>query len=225
MAQLSARGARFIGHFEGWRPTPYNDPTNNATIGFGHLLHMGPVTADDNARWGSITMQRGIQLFQKDAAVAVTAMGHYITAPLQQCQIDALVSFAYNCGGGALSGSVGHAVNAHQDPTPALVQWDHSGNAVLPGLLERRKREAHLFMTGDYGDGRPPAKNGGPPKPKPKPLTQVPTPVPDWAWLWVEWKLGRAQFKGRAGDPTLRHLTSAPGTVPPWAWKFLKRFE
>jgi hypothetical protein len=165
-------------------------------------------------------------LLQRDAAVAITAMSHYITSPLQQHQVDALVSFAYNCGGGALAGSVGHAVNARQDPTSALVQWDHSGHVVLQGLLERRKREAHLFMTGDYGDGSPPAKNGGsPPKPKPKPLTQVPTPVPDWAWLWVEWKLGRAQFKGRAGDPALRHLTSAPGTVPPWAWKFLKRFE
>lgn len=224
MAQLSARGARFIGRFEGWRGKPYNDPTNNATIGFGHLLHMGPVTAADKSEWGTITMQRGIQLLQHDAAVAVTAMSHYITTPLQQCQVDALVSFAFNCGGGALAGSVGRAVNAHQDPTPALVQWDHSGHVVLQGLLERRRREAHLFLTGDYGDGRPPAKNGGPP-PKPKPLVQVPTPVPDWAWLWVEWKLGRAQFKGRAGDPALRHLTKAPATVPPWAWKFLKRFE
>ena len=225
MAQLSTRGARFIGRFEGWRNKPYNDPTNNATIGFGHLLHMGPVTANDNTQWGTITMQRGIQLLQHDAGVAVSAIGHYIDRPLQQCQIDALVSFAFNCGGGALAGSVGRAVNAHQDPTPALLQWTHSGHVELAGLRERRKREARLFLTGDYGDGRPPAKNGGPPKPKPKPLTQVPTPVPDWAWLWVEWKLGRAQFKGRAGDPSLRHLTKAPGTVPPWAWKFLKRFE
>jgi GH24 family phage-related lysozyme (muramidase) len=225
MAQLSARGARFIGHFEGWRNKPYNDPTNNATIGFGHLLHLGPVTAHDNAQWGTITMQRGVQLLQHDAALAVTALGHYIHRPLEQCQVDALVSFAFNCGGGALAGSVGRAVNANQDPTAALCQWDHSGHVVLQGLLDRRKREAHLFMTGDYGDGKPPSKNGGPPQAKPKPLTQVPTPVPDWAWLWVEWKLGRAKFKGRAGDPALRHLTSAPVTVPPWAWKFLKRFE
>jgi len=226
MARLSERGARFIGHFEGWRDKPYNDPTNNATIGFGHLLHMGPVTAHDNAEWGTITMKRGIQLLQHDAGVAVTALGHYISRPLQQWQVDALVSFAFNCGGGALSGSVGHAVNARQDPTAALVQWSHSGGAVLQGLVERRKREARLFMTGDYGDGSPPpSKNGSQPQPKPKALTQVPTPVPDWAWLWVEWKLGRATFKGRAGDPALRHLTKAPATVPPWAWKFLKRFE
>lgn len=225
MAQLSARGAHFIGRFEGWRDKPYNDPTGNATIGFGHLIHMGPVTAQDQAEWGTIAMQRGIQLLQHDAGVAITAIGHYIARPLSQCQVDALASFAYNCGGGALAGSVGHAVNAHQDPTSALLQWDHSGHVVLAGLHERRKREAHLFMSGDYGDGQPPSNNGGPPSPKPKPLTQVPTPVPDWAWLWVEWKLGHAQFKGRAGDPALRHLTKAPATVPPWAWKFLKRFQ
>jgi GH24 family phage-related lysozyme (muramidase) len=61
MAQLSERGAHFIGRFEGWRNKPYNDPTGNATIGFGHLIHMGPVTVHDNSEWGTITAQRGIQ--------------------------------------------------------------------------------------------------------------------------------------------------------------------
>ena len=156
--RLSARGARFIGRFEGWRNRPYNDPTNNATIGFGHLLHLGPVTTQDDAEWGTITMRRGIQLLQQDAALAVHAVGRCVHRPLAQCQVDALVSFAFNCGGGALAGSVGRAVNANQDPTSALCRWDHSREVVLPGLLERRKREAHLFVTGDYGDGRPPAQ-------------------------------------------------------------------
>lgn len=155
-ARLSARGARFIGRFEGWRNKPYNDPTGNATIGFGHLLHPGPVTPHDDAEWGTITMRRGIQLLQQDALLASTAVGRHIRRPLTQCQVDALVSFAFNCGGGALAGSVGDAVNANEDPTSALCRWDHSGGIVLPGLLERRRREAHLFMTGDYGDGKPP---------------------------------------------------------------------
>jgi lysozyme len=155
-ARLSTRGARFIGRFEGWRNKPYNDPTNNATIGFGHLLHLGPVTARDNAVWGTITMRRGIQLLQQDALLAVSAVHQYIHRPLAQCEVDALVSFAFNCGGGALAGSVGRAVNASRDPTSALCRWDRSSHVVLPGLLERRKREARLFMTGDYDDGGPP---------------------------------------------------------------------
>jgi lysozyme len=223
MSQLSERGAQFIGHFEGWRDAPYNDPTNNATIGYGHLIHMGPVTAHDKSEWGTLSPADGIHLLQRDAMLASNAVDHYITHKLTQPQRDALISFAFNCGGGALSGSVGQAVNAGQDPTAALGQWVHSGKTLLPGLVDRRKKEAHLYLTGDYGDGQPavveptrsPASAG----------TEVPSPVPAWAWHWVEWKLGRAAFKGHAGDPALREQTGAPATVPAWARTFLQRHQ
>ncbi len=223
MSQLSERGAQFIGHFEGWRAEPYNAPTNNATIGYGHLIHMGPMTAHDKSEWGTLSPTDGIHLLQRDAALASNAVDHYITHALTQPQRDALISFAFNCGGGALDGSVGHAVNAGQDPTAALGQWVHSGKTLLPGLVDRRKKEAHLYMTGDYGDGQPAvverqpaAVNTG---------AEIPSPVPAWAWHWVEWKLGRAAFKGHAGDPKLREKTGAPATVPAWAWTFLQRHQ
>jgi lysozyme len=227
MTQLSVRGAHFIGRYEGWRETPYNDAADNATIGFGHLIHIGPVTAHDRTEWGTLTMEHGIQLLQADASIAEHAIALYISRQLAQCQRDALTSFAYNCGGGALAGSVGHAVNAGQDPTPILEQWDHAGQRVLEGLLSRRRAEAHLFKTGDYGDGEPPTPPNGPTPtpPPPHPDTQVPSPVPNWAWLWVEWKLGRGKFKEHANDHALRAQTGAPEHVPPWAWTFLKRFN
>jgi GH24 family phage-related lysozyme (muramidase) len=230
MTQLSPRGAHFISRYEGWRDKPYDDSANHATIGFGHLIHMAPVTPHDLTEWGTITVADGIKLLQSDAGVAEAAIDHYITRALAQCERDALASFAFNCGGGALNGHVGQAVNVHQDPTTALAAWNRDATGVEPGLVKRRAAEALLFMTGDYGDGEPPL----PPKasaattkkqPKPAPLpADVPSPVPDWAWLWVEWKLGRANYKGHAGDPDLRESTGAPATVPPWAWTFLKRF-
>jgi GH24 family phage-related lysozyme (muramidase) len=227
MSQLSDRGAEFIGHFEGWRDAPYNDPTNNATIGYGHLIHMGPVTAHDKAEWGTLDKADGIHLLQRDAALAAQAIDHYIKHKLTQPQRDALISFAFNCGGGALGGSVGQAVNAGQDPTSALEQWDHSGHVELQGLLDRRKKEAHLFLSGDYGDGKPAViEHTTPPVPAPAHNgAAVPDPVPSWAWQWVEWKLGRAAYKGHAGDPALRAKTGAPDKMPAWAWTFLKRFQ
>jgi lysozyme len=223
MSQLSERGAEFIGHFEGWKAAPYNDPTNNATIGYGHLIHMGPLTAHDKTEWGTLSTADGLHLLQRDAAMAATAVDHYITHPLTQPQRDALISFAFNCGGGALAHSVGAAVNAGQDPTSALEQWDHSGHTFLQGLLERRKKEARLYMTGDYGDGKP--ADSGHVAPPAHNDAEVPNPVPAWAWQWVEWKLGRAAYKGHAGDPALRNKTGAPDAIPAWGWTFLKRFQ
>jgi lysozyme len=228
MTTLSARGAHFISRYEGWRDAPYNDQAGHATIGFGHLIHYGPVTAHDRAEWGRITQARGIQLLENDASVAEAAIDRYITRPLSQCERDALASFAFNCGGGALSGSVGRAVNAGRDPTSALGQWVHAGAAVSAGLVTRRKAEALLFTAGDYADGQPPAP---PSEPDPQPPqrarrgTEVPARVPAWAWQWVEWKLGRGAFKGQAGDPARRAETGAPTPIPPWAWTFLKRFQ
>lgn len=227
MTQLSARGAHFISRYEGWRAEPYNDSSNHATIGYGHLIHFGPVTAHDQAEWGTITVDRGIELLQSDAAVAEGAIDHYITRSLEQCERDALASFAFNCGGGALAQSVGKAVNANQDPTAALGRWNRDGNGVSEGLTRRRQAEAHLFVTGDYGDGldQLPPGQAAPAASPASTSTEVPTPVPAWAWLWVEWKLGRAQFRGRPSDPALRDQTGAPATIPPWGWTFLKRFQ
>ena len=230
MTQLSPRGAHFISRYEGWEAKPYNDSANHATIGYGHLIHMGPVTPYDITEWGTITVEHGIELLQADASVAEKAIDTYIHRPLAQCERDALASFAYNCGAGSLSGHVGQAVNANQDPTAALAAWNKDARGVEPGLVKRRASEALLFTTGDYGDGQPPlppkaaAAKKKASKPGVPPATEVPNPVPDWAWLWVEWKLGRADYKGHAGDPDLRESTGAPATVPPWAWTFLKRF-
>ncbi len=225
MSQLSDRGAEFIGRFEGWRDTPYNDVANNATIGYGHLIHAGPVTAHDKTEWGTLSKAAGIHLLQTDAAIAVAAIDHSITRSLEQHERDALVSFAFNCGCGALNGSVGHAVNAGQDPTSALEQWDHAGGKVVEGLLRRRQAEAKLYTTGDYGDGKPADHSTTRQQASANDDAEIPNPVPAWAWNWVEWKLGRAEFKGHAGDPKLRAKTNAPATVPPWAWKFLTRFR
>jgi hypothetical protein len=94
---------------------------------------------------------------------------------------------------------------------------------VLEGLLIRRRKEARLYTTGDYGDGKPAAtEHDDTPA---HAATEVPNPVPPWAWHWVEWKLGRAAYKGHAGDPALRKKTGAPDTIPAWGWTFLQRFQ
>lgn len=163
---LSREGAEFIGAFEGFRDVPYNDAGDNATIGFGHLLHYGPVTDTDRRKWGSITRAQAARLLQHDARVALMAVERYVHVALDHAQVDALCSFAYNCGADALSPAhnVYAAVNTkpllwlpararrtwYQGIAAALLEWDHVGDQVEPGLERRRRAEAWLFATSIY---------------------------------------------------------------------------
>lgn len=149
--KLSKRGAIFIEHWEGFRALPYNDAANNATIGIGHLLHYGPVTAEDEKL--ELTNAQALVLLQKDAAIAARAVKEYIHIRLTQTQKDALISFVYNCGTHSLDRTnVQNCVNARNfSAVPsALDQWVHAGGEVLQGLVNRRAAEGRLFLHGTY---------------------------------------------------------------------------
>lgn len=173
---LSLEGAAFIGAFEGFVPTCYDDGSHagagNCTIGFGHLVHYGPTTTTDRRKWGSLTRAQAAALLQHDAQAALLGIERHVTVALTAAQRDALCSFAYNCGAEALAGSVGAAVNSkprrwrrtaiaawHRRVAATLAQWDHAGGAVNPGLLRRRRAEAVLFATGAYTRPRNPFAN------------------------------------------------------------------
>lgn len=74
---------------------------------------------------------------------------------LKQCQFDALISFAYNCGIPALSGSslLKRLLKNTTDPTitKCFLLWNKAhvnGKLVeVPGLTARRKSEAWLYTN------------------------------------------------------------------------------
>jgi len=72
------------------------------------------------------------------------------TDAVNQRQFDALVSFAYNCGSGALKGStLLKRVNANpQDPAikDAFLMWNRADGKVLNGLTRRRNAEYSLYI-------------------------------------------------------------------------------
>jgi lysozyme len=145
---LSKAGAEFIAQFEGCVLHPYNDPWN-ATIGIGHLIHYGQVTAEDNATWHGFTYARALSLFADDVHPFEAAIRAHIHVPLNQNQFDALVSLTYNTGVGVLDGTVGELINERRfsDATRAWQAWCHgSGGVVLAGLVRRREAEATLFL-------------------------------------------------------------------------------
>lgn len=148
--KVSAKALEFVASFEGWVNHPYNDPAGHATIGFGHLLHRGPVTQGDRDRWGTISRERGKAILRGDMEQFERGVLKLVKVPLAQNQFDALVSFAFNVGLGALGGSTllkllnERKYKAAADQFP---RWVMAGGQRLPGLVRRREAERKLFLT------------------------------------------------------------------------------
>jgi GH24 family phage-related lysozyme (muramidase) len=152
--RLSQRGAGFIALFEGCVLHMYNDPTRNATIGVGHLIHLGPINGREPQEFRrGITRKRALALLMNDADKAARSVRRLIRVPLTQHQLDALISFTFNCGEGALAAStLRKRLNRREYAAvpQELNKWVLSGGKRLPGLVRRRKGEGALFTHGRY---------------------------------------------------------------------------
>ena len=152
--RLSMKGAAFIGHFEGFRGNLYNDPVGHCTIGFGHLVHRGPINGSEPAEFKKgITRERGLELLREDASSCAQEISHSVKVKLTDPQADALISFAFNVGTGAFKESTLLKLlnQSDYDSVPAqLKRWTKASGQTLPGLVTRRKAEGALFSEGKY---------------------------------------------------------------------------
>jgi lysozyme len=143
--RISKAGVDLIKEFEGFpnHGRPYLDPVGVWTIGYGHTENVGPNSKPLTEREASALLQRDL-----DAKYAPTVAR--LDLPLNQNQFDALVSFVYNLGPGAISARtrVGKALRRHDWKAAAdhLLEWDRAGGRRLPGLSRRRQAERALFL-------------------------------------------------------------------------------
>ncbi len=148
--KLSAAGAELIAGYEGFVSHPYDDAAGHATIGFGHLIHHGRLTAADRSRWGTISRARGLALLTEDAGAAARAVEQAVRVSLSQPQFDALVSFVFNVGaGGFTSSTMLRRLNAGDwhGAADEFLRWNKAGGRVLAGLDRRRRAERALFLS------------------------------------------------------------------------------
>ncbi len=159
---LSQNGLDLIKGFEGLRLSAYQDSAGVWTIGYGHT---GNVKPGDR-----ITQAQAEELLQKDTAWAQQAVRDQVKVPLSQGQFDALTSFTFNLGAGALEKStLLKKLNAgdYAGAQAEFGKWVHAGGQVLQGLVRRRAAEADLFgNSAPQGgaapaSGAPAAANGG----------------------------------------------------------------
>ena len=141
MRHVTEAGLALIKRFEGFSPSIYTCPGGWPTIGHGHV-----VTGDGRERFaGGIDEPEAEIVLRRDAAIAERAVLRLIFVPLTDGQFDALVSFTFNLGGGALQCStLRRKVNrGEHDVVPAeFLRWVWTGGRKLKGLVRRREAEA-----------------------------------------------------------------------------------
>ena len=144
MRHISKQGLDLICRFEGFSPVIYICPAGYPTIGYGHLI----TEANKERFLDGVDEDEALELLRKDVALAERAVLRLITVLLTQGQFDALVSFTFNLGAGALQRStLRRKVNrAEHDDVPAeLMKWVWAGGRKLEGLVKRRKAEVLIY--------------------------------------------------------------------------------
>ncbi|NET58792.1 MAG: glycoside hydrolase family protein [Symploca sp. SIO2E6] len=123
--------------------TTYLCPSDVLTIGYG--------TTGSKVRQGMvITESEAEDLLREDIEHFEAAVKKLVKVELNENEFSALVSFAYNCGEGALGSSTAlKRLNTgdREGCVEALQWWNKGAHGVLPGLVKRRRLEGNLFLS------------------------------------------------------------------------------
>ena len=140
----SKAGIDLIKEFEGCRLEAYVCASGVWTIGYGHT---GDVKAGD-----VITQAEAEQLLKKDLYRFEMAVISLIQPDLTQHEFDAVVSFAFNVGTGALEQSTfRRRINSGENKPLCFKEefpkWVNGSTGPLAGLVRRRAAEVELATT------------------------------------------------------------------------------
>lgn len=142
--RVNQAGLELIKSFEGCRLKAYRCPAGVWTIGYGH-------TGRDVVAGLMISQETADELLRDDLAKFEAGVVALVgSSPTNDNQFSALVSFAFNCGLGALAKSsvlVNHKSGRKQAAAASFGKWVKGGGRVLPGLVRRRAAEKALYLA------------------------------------------------------------------------------
>jgi len=156
--KVSDACVEMIKHHEGVRSKPYRCPAGLWTVGVGHVLYPEqaamkmpermalPLKAEHDKLWsiGGVDAIFRSDLLRFESGVLRLCPD---TAN-RQSHFDALVSFSFNLGLGALQSSTLRMKYNRGDVQGAadeILKWNKAGGKVLQGLVKRRAAERALF--------------------------------------------------------------------------------
>ena len=150
----SDEGLALIEEYEGFRDMPYSDENGYWYIGYG--------TSCDPADYpDGVTEEEADELLREALASKEEAVNRLLLdygISVTQYQFDAMVSMTYTLGTQWMNPTYrfcGYLIQGIENYSEvevvnAIATWCHSGDDPLDHLVERRLREAYLFLYGEY---------------------------------------------------------------------------
>lgn len=145
--KVSDKGLAEIAGHEGIVLTRYKDSVGVWTIGIGHTSSAGDPNPAKVSR--ELSIPEVFEIFRRDIAKFEQRVNKAITAPLEQHEFDALVSFDFNTGG-IYRANLTKSINARNKAAAAT---EFMGWLKPPEIRHRRAAEMNLFKTGRYAGG------------------------------------------------------------------------
>lgn len=148
----SPRLLDFLKLWEKFEPHLYPDAGGHCSIGWGHLVHLGPPGQDVSAELpfrDGITPSAAETLLRRDIARAEWAVANLVAVKLTQNQFDVLTSFVFNVGAGAFGESTLRRLlnDRMYDAVPhELARWHYARKTSSLGLVRRRAAEAAWWL-------------------------------------------------------------------------------
>jgi len=133
--------AGFVKQFEGYEPKAYWDE-KQWSIGYGTKA---------SGKDATITEAEAEEELLKNLSVAkgaVERIAEKYSYDWSANQVDALSSFAYNLGSGALEQLTDKGLRGDEEISQMILEYNKAGGKTLPGLVKRRQAEAKLFTQG-----------------------------------------------------------------------------
>jgi lysozyme len=157
---ISDKALLMLKKHEGVRYKPYRCPAALWTIGVGHVLYPEQGNLKMAERMNFPLKIEHFRIFSKeevdeilkaDLARFIRGVSRYCPVITSQGQLDALVSFAFNVGLGALQRSTlrqKHNRGDYEGASKEFLKYTKGGGKVLPGLVKRRNDERALYLGG-----------------------------------------------------------------------------
>ena len=163
--RIGTNGLNLIKQFEGCRLTAYNIDDGKITIGWGHAEPVGQTSLVAGVTtW---TQAQADNQLIADLVGYENAVNNYFTRSFNQNQFDALVSFAYNLGGGVFANYNWSKTASDSWICSEMILYVNKGTQYEEGLTRRRKAEIALYNSSS------PNTNGG-------------TKTSSWTWPFTK---------------------------------------